>query len=202
MAQLISGLPQGRMAARAIASAAILLLCLLAPGPSVASTISKTAAAISSPPGPIQALPDTAYAETLATLINNATRQVDLAMFLFKTSPARNNRPAELVRALIAARQRGVAVRVILEYSQYDPTLNRANQETAESLKQGGVAVFFDSPNRTSHAKLAVIDRRYCIVGSHNLTQSALTRNHEFSLLLDNPALAEEILAYMKTLPQ
>jgi phosphatidylserine/phosphatidylglycerophosphate/cardiolipin synthase-like enzyme len=37
-------------------------------------------------------------------------------------------------------------------------------------------------------------------VGSHNLSQSALKYNHEFSLLLDNPALAEEILAYLDTI--
>ncbi|MBU4177899.1 MAG: phospholipase, partial [Proteobacteria bacterium] len=51
-------------------------------------------------------------------------------------------------------------------------------------------------------AKLAVIDRRYCLVGSHNLTQSALKHNHELSLLLDNPQLAEEILAYLETILQ
>ena len=93
-----------------------------------------------------------------------------------------------------------MAVRGILEYSGHDHTLNRANQKTAELLKKGGVAVFFDSPNRTSHAKLAVIDRRYCLVGSHNLTQSALKHNHELSLLIDNPQLAEEILAYLETI--
>ena len=121
-------------------------------------------------------------------------------MFLFKTSPAGNNRPAGLVRELVAARQRGVEGRFVLEYSGHDQALTRANRETAQVLRQGGVAVFFDSPKRTTHAKLAVIDRRYCLVGSHNLSQSALKYNHEFSLLLDNPALAEEILAYLETI--
>ena len=181
--------------------AAIFLFCLLAAG---------TASAASQPPrtkgsgqtGAVRALADAAYYDTLTALINNATQRIDLAMFLFKTTPASDNRPAGLVRGLVAARQRGVAVRVILEYSSHDQTLNQANQETAQALRKGGVAVFFDSPGRTSHAKLAVIDRRYCLVGSHNLTQSALKHNHEFSLLLDNPPLAEEILAYMETIPR
>lgn len=151
-------------------------------------------------PGAVRALADAAYGDALAALIKNATQRIDLAMFLFKTSPAKDNLPARIVRELVAARQRGVAVRVILEDSGHDPALNQANQETAQALKKGGVAVFFDSPERTTHAKLAVIDRRYCLVGSHNLTQSALKYNHEFSLLLDNPALAEEILAYMETI--
>jgi phosphatidylserine/phosphatidylglycerophosphate/cardiolipin synthase-like enzyme len=145
-------------------------------------------------------LADAAYGDTLAALIKKANQRIDLAMFLFKTSPSRDNLPAGLVRELVAARQRGVEVRVILESSSHDQDLNQANQETAQLLRKGGVTVFFDSPDRTTHAKLAVIDRRYCLVGSHNLTQSALKYNHEFSLLLDNPALAEEILAYMETI--
>ncbi|HEX9714806.1 MAG TPA: phospholipase D-like domain-containing protein [Desulfurivibrionaceae bacterium] len=200
MAQLISNtIPRRRMIARPIPAAAILLLCLLAAGTALA-TDPVPAAKITAQPGAVRALADAAYGETLSALIKTAGQRIDLAMFLFKTSPARNNRPAGLVRELVAARQRGVEVRVILEYSSRDQSLNRTNQETAQILRQGGVAVFFDSPGRTNHAKLAVIDRRYCLVGSHNLSQSALKYNHEFSLLLDNPALAEEILAYLDTI--
>ena len=183
-----------------ISLAAILLLCLLAAaGPTLATnTQPKPKAPAQS--GAVQVLADAAYCDTLSTLIKKASQRIDLAMFLFKTSPSRDNLPAGLVRELVAARQRGVAVRVILESSNHDPGLNQSNQETAQLLRKGGVTVFFDSPERTTHAKLAVIDRRYCLVGSHNLTQSALKYNHEFSLLLDNPSLAEEILAYMETL--
>ena len=179
--------------------AATLLFCLLAAGSALATT-PVPAAKVTAQPGTVRVLADAAYSDTLATLIKGATQRIDLAMFLFKTSPARDNQPAGLVRELVAARQRGVEVRVILEYSSHDPHLNEANQETAQLLRKGGIAVFFDSPDRTTHAKLAVIDRRYCLVGSHNLTQSALKYNHEFSLLLDNPTLAEEILAYMETI--
>lgn len=179
------------MALRPLPLAAILLCCLLVAGTASAATARSV---------PVRTVADAAYAETLTALIKGAEQRIDLAMFLFKTSPVRDNRPAGLVRDLVAARQRGVAVRVILEYSSRDPALNRANQETAQALRKGGVAVFFDSPERTTHAKLAVIDRRHCLVGSHNLTQSALTYNHEFSLLLDSPPLAEEILAYLETI--
>ena len=171
--------------------AAILIFCLLAAGTASAATTRSV---------PVRVVADAAYADTLAALINGASQRIDLAMFLFKTSQARDNRPAGLVRDLVAARQRGVEVRGILEYSGRDQALDQANQETAQALRKGGVAVFFDSPQRTSHAKLAVIDHRHCLVGSHNLTQSALKYNHEFSLLLDSPQLAGEILAYMETI--
>ena len=187
------------MSASPISLTAILLFCLLAAGPALATSPGPAAKNLVQP-GAVRALTDAAYGDTLTALIKNAGQRIDLAMFLFKTSPARDNRPAGLVRDLVAARQRGVEVRVILEYSSHDQALNRANQETAQALRKGGVAVFFDSPERTTHAKLAVIDRRYCLVGSHNLNQSALKYNHEFSLLLDNPPLAEEILAYLDTI--
>ncbi len=201
MAQLIfAPRPRWRMIAHPIPLATILLFYLLATGSALATTPPPKTKITASQPGAVRALADAAYGDTLAALIKNAGQRIDLAMFLFKTSPSRDNLPAGLVRDLVAARQRGVEVRVILEYSDHDPALNQANQETAQALKKGGVAVFFDSADRTTHAKLAVIDRRYCLVGSHNLTQSALKYNHEFSLLLDSPALAEEILAYMETI--
>ena len=201
MAQLISlATPRGRTAAT-IPLAVALLFCLLAAGSALAAT-PQPKTKIPAQANAVRVLADATYYDTLAALIKNATQRIDLAMFLFKTSPARDNLPAGIVKELVAARKRGVAVRVILEHSSHDQSLNRENQETAQALKKGGIAVFFDSPDRTSHAKLAVIDRRYCLVGSHNLTQSALKYNHELSLLLDNPPLAEEILAYMETILQ
>lgn len=199
MAKLIlSAIPSWRVAVPT-SLAAILLFCLLAASPALATNASLKPRAAAQP-GAVRVVADAAYGDTFAALIKKATQSIDLAMFLFKTSPSRDNLPAGLVRELVAARQRGVAVRVILESSSHDQALNQANQETAQLLRKGGVSVFFDSPERTTHAKLAVIDRRYCLVGSHNLTQSALKYNHEFSLLLDDPALAEEILAYLETI--
>ncbi|HIJ90230.1 MAG: phospholipase D-like domain-containing protein [Desulfobulbaceae bacterium] len=185
-----------------IPMAVTLLFCLLIAGTASATNAQAKTKVPAPQPGAVRAVADSAYGDTLAALITNARQRIDLSMFLFKTTPASDNRPTGLVRDLVAARQRGVTVRVILEYSKHDQTLNRANHETAQALKKGGVAVFFDSAGRTNHTKLAVVDRRYCLVGSHNLTQSALMHNHEFSLLLDNPALAEEILAYMETILQ
>ena len=45
--------------------------------------------------------------------------------------------------------------------------------------------------------KTAVIDSRYVYIGSHNLTQSALQRNNELSVLIDSPEIAAEVKAYL-----
>ncbi len=60
--------------------------------------------------------------------------------------------------------------------------------------------MFLDSPRKTMHNKLIVIDQRLILLGSHNLTQSALKYNNEMSVLIDRPELAREARAYMLSL--
>ena len=92
-------------------------------------------------------------------------------------------------------------VTVILEKgNDKNDQLNAENSATAALLAKGGVRVFFDSPHVTSHMKTAVIDNRYVYLGSHNLTQSALRRNNELSVLIDSPEMAAEIKAYLDRL--
>ncbi|MEW6500495.1 MAG: phospholipase D-like domain-containing protein [Thermodesulfobacteriota bacterium] len=151
-------------------------------------------------PGEIQILTDEAYFPALLQAIDEARRTIEMAMFLFKTGDAPDNRPARLAKALIAARSRGVRVEVLLEKSGYDEGVNRENEEVANLLRKNRIEVRFDTPETTTHAKLVVIDSRYVFVGSHNLTQAALKHNHEFSLLIDNSALAREASGYLDRL--
>lgn len=130
--------------------------------------------------------------------IRTARKSVLCSCYLFKTGTGRGNQPRRIADELIRARQRGVAVTVVLEDEgrRRDP-LNGENHLTADLLRRGGVTVRFDSPWVTSHAKVVVIDNRHVYLGSHNFTQSALTRNNELSLHIDSPALAAEITGYL-----
>jgi len=154
--------------------------------------------AIITQPGEVRLLTDQEYYPILQSLIGRATASIDVAMFLFKTTDASNNRAASLVQDLINASKRGVIVNVLLEKSGYDPKLNSENQKVGAYLKKQGVKVRFDAEKTTTHAKIVVIDRRYCLVGSHNFTGSALTYNHEASLLVDNQSLANELRDYIR----
>jgi len=169
----------------------------LKPGPP-AKESAKSLPAIVTQPGEVRLLTDQDYFPTLQSMIGHATHSIDLTMFLFKMTDAASNRAAGLVRDLIAAHKRGLAVNLLLEKSGYDPKLNLENQKVAALLKKQGVNVRFDSEKTTTHAKIVVIDQRYCLVGSHNFTGSALTYNHEASLLVDNQTLANELLEYMR----
>ncbi len=151
-------------------------------------------------PGQIRILPDREYFELLLPLIQRARHEIRLTMFLFRTTTSPNNLATALAKALIKARQRGVTVRVLLERSGFDNSINAANRTVAAMLRRNQIQVRFDSREVTSHAKLVVIDQRYVFVGSHNLTHSALTSNHEFSLLVDNRDLAKETLRYIDSI--
>ncbi len=104
-----------------------------------------------------------------------ATRRVTLEMFVL-TAPA-------AIRALQAARQRGVAVRVLLDRQQ-DTTSARA------TLRQGGMAAEYYAGAGKLHAKTVVIDGTRVILGSANWTHSGFTSNHELDLEILSPAIA------------
>jgi len=172
---------------------ALLLAVLLSEAPFASSAGSPVSTLVPA----TQLLADAAYYPALLDQIRAARQSIDLVMYLWKISTAANSKPVELVHALGQARRRGVAVRVILENSGYDDELNLANREAARLLQQEGITASFDSPAVTTHAKLAVIDHRFCLIGSHNLTQSALGRNHEMSVILDSPSLAKDLDVYL-----
>ena len=141
------------------------------------------------------------YGVALLKAIKVARRSVIFSFYLFKVTESRNNRPRALVAELIRAARRGVDVTVILEKSNdMKDSLNIENQRTAALLANGGVKVYFDSPQVTSHLKTVVIDNRHVFIGSHNLTQSALQRNNELAVHVDSPEMADEIKAYLDRL--
>ena len=143
---------------------------------------------------------DREYYPALLSHIEGARQEIVLVAFLFKATDSRSNRPAAVIRKLIEARHRGVRVEVVLEKSGYDDELNEENRKVADHLQRNNIAVRFDSAKKTTHAKLVIIDQRFILLGSHNLTHSALAANHEVSMLIDNHRMATELLSYIKKL--
>jgi len=137
------------------------------------------------------------YGEALLQGIRTARSTILVSCYLFKITDFPGNLPRRIAEELINASRRGLAVTVVLEQSrEADDSLNRENRSTATLLSRNGVTVRFDSPRRTTHSKVVVIDGRYVYLGSHNLTHSALTRNNELSVLLDSPEAAREVANY------
>ncbi len=150
--------------------------------------------------GDIVTLPDDQYYHTLIDHIKKAEHSIYISMFLFKTTSSPKNKAALLVKELIKARKNRVKIQVILENSSYSESINEENRKVAAKLQKNKIKVIFDSPNTTTHTKIIVIDKRYSFVGSHNFSHSALSLNHEFSVLIDNKNIADELTSYMEAI--
>ncbi|MHB9098203.1 MAG: phospholipase D-like domain-containing protein [Syntrophales bacterium] len=187
-----------RMIRRVAPSAALLIL--LTHGAAAAEPGRETTGTPSPGGCSVTLLKDGAYFPALLESIRHACQEIALSVFFFKTMGTGNSQPELILTHLLEAARRGVRVEVVVENGPYGDNVSRDNEETAKRLKRGGIRVCMDAPDRTTHAKLVVIDRRYLFVGSHNLTQSALKYNHEVSVRIDSPPLAEEALRYLKSL--
>jgi len=184
-----------------VITAVILPIILLLPQAGVAAQPAGNAA-VDSRREVIEAklLLDGDYFTALLNGINRAREEIYLSAYLFRTSEHAQGCPEAVLNSLIAAVGRGVRVEAIIERNRDADDLNRSNAETTQRLRQGGIHVCLDAPDRQTHTKLVVIDRRYLLIGSHNLTQSALNYNHEASVWIESPTLAEEALQYMKSI--
>jgi phosphatidylserine/phosphatidylglycerophosphate/cardiolipin synthase-like enzyme len=141
------------------------------------------------------------FQTALLKYVKGARKSIIFSYFIFKTTGRADNIPRKLADELLGARKRGVDVTVILEKkSDNNDSLNRENLHTAAILAKSGVKVFFDSPKVTTHVKAAVIDDHLVLLGSHNLTQSALLHNNELSVLIDSSEIAAEIRSYLNSL--
>jgi phosphatidylserine/phosphatidylglycerophosphate/cardiolipin synthase-like enzyme len=144
-----------------------------------------------------QLLANGAYGFALINQIHQAKRRIICAFYLFKITDSPRNLPRTVAGELIAAQRRGVDVTVILEGGK---PIEKENRTATRLLAQGGVRVIFAPAGVTTHTKAISIDDRFVLIGSHNLTQSALSRNNELSLMVDSPQLAGQVRRYLERL--
>ena len=138
------------------------------------------------------------FVPALIKSIDAAQDEILMSIFSFKAGGHKNSYPDRIVSHLAKAVKRGVNVTVVLE-----TTRGKADDLTLQNKKSGdlmagkGIRVFYDSPRKTTHTKLIIIDQRLIFLGSHNVTQSALKYNNEISVMLNRPDLAESVREYI-----
>jgi competence ComEA-like helix-hairpin-helix protein len=150
--------------------------------------------------GQIMVLTNQQYLPMLRNFIRTAKYRIDIGMYIFKIGKSATNAPRLILNDLIAARKRGVKITIILENSSYSDSLNNDNRRVARILRKNHITVKFDSKKRTTHTKIVIIDDRFAFIGSHNFTNSALKRNNEITLLLDNPRIVRNISSYLNNI--
>ena len=129
-------------------------------------------------------------------MMDGAQSRIWVAMYVVR--PDDGGPVAGLLEALASARRRGVDVRVLLDLDDQEVDKNQA---AVAWLQHQGVVVVQDEPKVTSHAKVILVDDRLALVGSHNWTRSAMTRNREVSVLVADRASIEELVAWFSGIP-
>ena len=134
--------------------------------------ISATVTAGFSPGGSALAL--------VLTTVGQSTRQLDVAAYIFTSKP--------VAEAILAAKQRGVRIRVMV-----DDKANREKYSAAMFLANQGVEVRTNGNYAIQHNKFMVADGDAVETGSFNYTASADSRNAENVMVLQGiPAISSQ----------
>jgi phosphatidylserine/phosphatidylglycerophosphate/cardiolipin synthase-like enzyme len=145
----------------------------------------------------VEPLFDRDYFSALVQWVERANVSIHVVMYAAKYDPSEPGDPVnQLLNKLAYARSRGVDVRVVV-----DDETAKSYPQTIDFLKNSGIAVKLDeSSGRTTHAKLVIIDGKAVLVGSHNWTESALSYNHEASVLIISQDIAEKFEEYFESI--
>ncbi len=99
-----------------------------------------------------------------------------------------------LIEAFLAARTRGVRIRILLPGPHLDSFAVRiASKQVWGELLEGGVEIYVYQPTML-HVKLVVIDEEFVSVGSTNMDIRSLRLNDEASLNVYDHAFAHDML--------
>ncbi len=143
----------------------------------------------------VKVLNDQSYFLNLTHWLSKANKSIHIIIYEFKTynEAGPPERPPDIVAGyLINKSEEGLDVKVILEGSV------APNKDTYNWLEKEGVNVKWDEKSKITHDKLIIIDGYIVIVGSHNFSYYAMTRNHEASLLLISKKVGEIEEEYFK----
>jgi len=139
----------------------------------------------------VEPIPNRSYYPAVHKLLSQAKKSVYMVMFeMFYYRKYPESLGNQLVQDLIDAHQRGVDVEVILERGTWGRVTRRNRREGGFMLSNAGIKVYFDSPSKTSHNKLIVVDERYTVIGSTNWSYHGLEKNNEASVLIDSVPIA------------
>ena len=145
---------------------------------------------------------DRAYEPTAIWLIDQARASIALSMYLVREADDDRHPVNRLLKDLLEARQRGVAVTIYLntKFKGADPAAI-ARTPWLSRLTEAGADVIALPSGRRLHDKLLIVDERYVLEGSTNWSVEALQANHESNTLIDSPDLARIKRIRLRHLP-
>ena len=129
-------------------------------------------------------LPDDT-AKEIIDAIQNARKSILIKMFLFSDEA--------LLEAVIAAKNRGVQVRVMLNPMRNNGEVE--NVQTRAALEEAGIEVRDSNPEFTiTHEKSMVIDEKIAFIKSLNWETQNFIETRDYAIITDHPHEVREIV--------
>lgn len=111
--------------------------------------------------------------------IQSAQKSIDLMAYSFTS--------ADVTKELLAARKRGVVIRVVADYKQsVESSSSRYALSALSSLVTSGAQVRLSSEFSAMHDKVIIADGKHVQTGSFNYSKAAATSNSENVLVMWN----------------
>lgn len=132
------------------------------------------------------------YTSILLNLIRESKKDICVLMFAWRWSNLKSDSDVSLInQALLQASRRGVKVYVFCNFKSMSDHLNAL-----------GINAKYWQKRKLMHAKGILFDSEKLLLGSHNLTESAMNFNVEVSALLYDVDVCIAFKNYFKSLWQ
>lgn len=149
----------------------------------------STGAAVAAPSIDAGFSPEGSAQQLVLRTLDDARESIRLMGYSF-TSP-------DVVKSLVAARRRGVDVRVVVDDRG---NRSRASQSAMNVVVNAGIPLRTNGQYKIMHDKVIITDGQNVQLGSYNYTRSAAESNSENALVVrEVPALAQTYLAHWQS---
>jgi len=119
------------------------------------------------------------YESAIEELVQNAKEYIYIPIFYLTHK--------KLSKQLILAHKRGVEIKIIL-----DATAARNKYSAHRNLREKGIQIKVENFGGKMHAKSIIIDDKFFVTGSMNLTKAGNSKNDENTLIIKNRQLTKQ----------
>lgn len=140
---------------------------------------------------------DEDYVRNLPKLFRSADQRIRISLFsVVPTGKNTKKSSSLLLDQLSNLANHGIECLVLLNMIARGGYLKAQNNKAISTLRRYGVQTRQLTGSRVNHAKFVLIDAKTALVGSHNWTACSLRKNHEASMLTDDPAVVQQLVEH------
>jgi phosphatidylserine/phosphatidylglycerophosphate/cardiolipin synthase-like enzyme len=173
----------------------LLLLCIgLLAGIVIAEAVYYVFSPVVLADGSVVVVTDRDYYGKASELLSGAKESIHIVMFSANYKPKYDDSHVnELLRAIIAAHNRGVDVKIVMD------SFPEGNDKTLNYLLKNNIpARILNIPGATTHSKLIIVDGVVVMVGSTNWSYHSIDKNHEANVVISDARIASEFEDYFR----